>query len=676
MISIEQQLENLRTQIQEHNYRYHVLDAPIIGDSEYDRLFKSLIELERQHPDYITPDSPTQRVGHIPESAFQPVLHRVPMLSLDNAFSEEELTAFFTRIQNRLRRNIALSFCCEPKLDGLAVNLYYEQGILKQAATRGDGMTGEDITANIKTISSIPLKLRGNNFPEKLELRGEVYMPKAAFDTLNQHALAHGEKIFVNPRNAAAGSLRQLNPSITASRSLDFFCYGHGAAEPALSQTTQWEKLHYFQALGFKVPKSIGLANSVADCQNYFQHILSIRDTLPYAIDGVVFKINDLALQDILGFVSHAPRWAIAYKFPAEEATTIIESIDFQVGRTGVLTPVARLKPVFVGGATVSNATLHNMDEIERKDVRVSDTVIIRRAGDVIPEVVQVILEKRKNDAVIFVLPIVCPVCRSTVVRAPGEAAARCSGELFCPAQLKESIKHFASRKAMNIEGLGDKLVEQLIDTHKICCMSDLFGLQLQDLIALDRMAQKSAQNIMDALEKSRNTTLSRFLFALGIREIGETTAKRLATHFGDIHALANASLETLIGLRDIGEVSAHHIFQFFRNTRNQAIIQKLLDYGVSIAPMSKTSQQQTPFTQKTVVITGTLTHYTRESAKKTLEETGALITDSVSKKTDFLIVGKDAGSKLAKAQTLGVTILSEEQFSAMLGAKDDHVVG
>lgn len=662
-------ITSLKTQINEHNYRYYVQDAPIISDSEYDALFHTLLAIEKAHPDWVTPDSPSQRVGHGPVSTFQEIQHRMPMLSLDNAFSEADLNAFITRIQNRLSgSNNTLTFCCEPKLDGLAVNLMYQKGVLAYAATRGDGTTGEDITANIRTISSIPLQLRSENFPETLEIRGEVYMPKAAFEKLNQEALNKGEKTFVNPRNAAAGSLRQLNPAITASRKLDFFCYGHGFIDPKLTQKTHLERLHYFNSLGFKTSPHTELSYNSADCIAYFKKILAQRDKLSYAIDGVVFKINDLALQDALGFVSHAPRWAIAYKFPAEEASTMIESVDFQVGRTGVLTPVARLKPVFVGGATISNATLHNMDEIEKKDIRMGDTVIVRRAGDVIPEVVQVVLEKRtldthntRLDTYKIRLPITCPICGSSVIRAPGEAAARCTGELFCPAQLKETIKHFASRKAMNIEGLGDKLVEQLVDTHKIQAISDLYALTREDLISLDRMAEKSATNIFMAIDQSRQTTLPRFLFALGIREVGITTAKKLAHHFRDLQKIQQAELADLIALHDVGEVSAHHIFQFFRNARNSEVLQLLFDRGVIIERMPEIAlQQKTFFTGKTVVITGTLENFSRESAKTALENAGAIVTESVSKKTDYLITGTNAGSKLAKAEKLGVPVLNE----------------
>jgi DNA ligase (NAD+) len=658
-------LQALRAEIDEHNYRYHVLNAPIIADSEYDALFRQLVDYEESHPEFITPDSPTQRVGHTSESAFQPIKHVVPMLSLDNVFSESELQAFITKIQNRLDKDIQPVFCCEPKLDGLAVSLFYENGHLVYAATRGDGATGEDITANVRTIASVPLKLRNDHcFVKKIEIRGEVYMPKAAFEKLNAQSLAQGEKTFVNPRNAAAGSLRQLNPAITASRQLDFICYGQGFVEPALTQKTHSERLAYFQTLGFKISPKMVLAKNKAECLQYFQTILKMRESLSYGIDGVVIKVNDLALQDALGFISHAPRWAVAYKFPAEEATTVIQSVDFQVGRTGVLTPVARLKPVFVGGATVSNATLHNMDEIEKKDIHIHDTVMVRRAGDVIPEVVQVIFEKRTAEATKIQMPSQCPSCGSEIFRIPGEAAARCMGELFCPAQLKESIKHFASRKAMDIEGLGDKLVEQLVDAKKIACMSDIYSLVLEDIIGLDRMAEKSAQNLFDAIERSRQISLHRFLYALGIREVGETTAKKLAYHFRTLKGVQEASLEDLIALKDIGEVSAHYIINFFRNDRNESILQKLLEKGVQIESLPESSlKKETIFTGKIVVITGTLTQFSRESAKTALEDVGAIITESVSKKTDYLITGENAGSKLAKAEKLNVAILNEESF-------------
>ena len=656
----------LSIQLHEHAYQYFVLNEPTIDDAQYDQLFRQLLDIEKKHPEWVTPDSPSQRVGHTPASSLAEISHAVPMLSLDNVFSEAEWNAFVLRIQNRLDDPEIPVFCCEPKLDGLAVNLVYEQGILVRAATRGDGLVGEDITANIKTITSIPLKLRGNHFPNVLEIRGEVYMPKAAFEKLNAQAIANGEKLFVNPRNAAAGSLRQLNPAITASRCLDFFCYGSGLIEPAPTPKNHWERLQYFHQLGFKISPYMALAKTPLDCWHYFNDLQQKRDQLPYAIDGVVFKINDLALQDRLGFVARAPRWAVACKFPAEEATTVIQSVDFQVGRTGVLTPVARLNPVFVGGATVSNATLHNMDEIEKKDIHLGDTVIVRRAGDVIPEILRVIQEHRPPNAVPIKLPEYCPACHSLVTRIPGEAAARCSGELFCPAQLKESIKHFASRKAMDIEGLGSKLIDQLVDTKNILGVADIYTLSLENLTALDRMAEKSAQNLLNAINKSRHLTLNRFLYALGIREIGETTAKRLATHFRSLEAIKNASLEELIALRDIGEISAYHIFQFFQNDHHLAIIQTLFERGITIDTLPEI-QSTGFFSGKTVVITGTLSHFSRESAKKILEEQGALVTESVSKKTDYLISGENAGSKLAKAEKLNITLLNEAAFLDLL---------
>ncbi len=702
-------VEKLKETLREHNYCYYVLDAPTISDSEYDALYHQLVACEKEHPEWVTSDSPTQRVGHTPSAAFNEIRHIQPMLSLDNVFSEEGLNAFMTRVKNKLsqknvlsphsqqltfgrkknrneRRSVQLvhedaneifdevqksnaksEFCCEPKLDGLAVSLMYKKGLLVYAATRGDGTTGEDITANIKTITSIPLKLRQSSslfLPETIEIRGEVYMPKVAFEKLNAQSLAKGEKVFVNPRNAAAGSLRQLNPKITASRQLDFFCYGHGFVEPDLPQKTHFERLHYFHSLGFKISPMMALANDEKACSYYFNNIQKKRPNLPYAIDGVVFKINELALQELLGFVSHAPRWAIAYKFPAEEATTEIKSVDFQVGRTGVLTPVARLNPVFVGGATVSNATLHNMDEIEKKDIHIGDTVLVRRAGDVIPEVVRVVSEKRPAHAITISLPSFCPICASPVVRTPGEAAARCMGGLFCSAQLKEAIRHFTSRKAMNIDGLGDKLVGQLVDTKKIQCVSDIFSLTQEDLVTLERIGEKSAQNILAAIEKSKHISFHCFLYALGIREVGETTAKNLAKYFTNLSTLESATLEALLEVRDIGEISAYHIFQFFRNTRNREIIQILLDKGVQIEfPTRTTLQQNVFFAGKTVVVTGTLEHFSRESAKAALENVGAFVTESVSKKTDYLIVGANAGSKLTKAEQLGVNVLNEASF-------------
>lgn len=669
-------LEQLREKIREHNYNYYVLDAPTISDEAYDNLYRQLTRYEKAHPEWITPDSPTQRVGHKPSTAFQEIRHSAPMLSLDNVFDEAGLNAFITRIQNRLKQegmSPSFTFCGEPKLDGLAVSLTYKEGVLAYAATRGDGTTGEDITANIKTIPSVPLKLRTPSdgfIPNIIEIRGEVYMSKAAFETLNAQAIVNNDKTFVNPRNAAAGSLRQLNPEITATRQLDFFCYSHGLSEPALPSKTQFECLHYFKELGFKVSPHITLANNEQACLDYYYKLEEIRAALPFAIDGVVFKINDFALQKILGFVSHAPRWAVAYKFPAEEAITQIKSVNFQVGRTGVLTPVARLEPIFVGGATVSNATLHNMDEIEKKDIHEGDTVIVRRAGDVIPEVVRVLKDKRPNNAKKILLPEECPVCASSVVRTPGEAAARCMGGLFCSAQLKESIRHFVSRKAMDIEGLGYKLIGQLVDLQKISSVSDIYALTEDELANLERMGKKSAQNIVEAIQKSKHTTLARFLFALGIREVGETSAKRLAAHFKTLSAIENASLEILLGVHDIGEVSAHHIFQFFRNDRNLEIINRLLEQGVIIESLSpSSSKKQTFFSGKTVVVTGTLENFSRESIKSTLEEAGAMVTESVSKKTDYLIVGANPGSKLAKAEKNQVAILDETTFLEKLNA-------
>ncbi len=726
------QIEQLREILREHNYNYYVLDTPTISDEAYDTLYRQLVAYESEHPEWITPDSPTQRVGHTPSTAFQEIHHTVPMLSLDNVFNEEGFSAFITRIQNRLKQeNIhqsirllskpayareiggdsehrtgvytrvhedsstestnkcsaevgfekkSITFCGEPKLDGLAVSLTYKNGVLAYAATRGDGSIGEDITANIKTISSIPLKLRtpsSGSIPDIIEIRGEVYMSKQAFNALNTQALAKGEKTFVNPRNAAAGSLRQLNAEITASRQLDFFCYNHGLVEPDLPSKTHYERLSYFQELGFKISPRIKICNTEQDCIDYYYTMEKFRTNLPFAIDGVVFKVNDLETQKILGFVSHAPRWAVAYKFPAEEAVTQIKSVNFQVGRTGVLTPVARLEPIFVGGATVSNATLHNMDEIEKKDIHEGDTVIVRRAGDVIPEVVCVIKEKRPSDAQRIQLPAQCPVCNSQVVRTPGEAAARCMGGLFCSAQLKESIRHFVSRKAMDIEGLGYKLIGQLVDVNLIRTVSDIYSLTEEELANLERMGKKSAQNILESIQKSKQTTLARFLFALGIREVGETSAKRLATHFQALSAIENADLETLLDVHDIGEVSAHHIFQFFRNDRNRDIIDALLAKGITIQSLPTTSNMtHTFFSGKTVVVTGTLENFSRDSIKTTLEEAGAIVTESVSKKTNYLIVGTSPGSKLAKAEKLNIPILDEATFVQKLTQeKESHVM-
>jgi DNA ligase (NAD+) len=661
---ISKTLEKLRTEINEHNYRYYVLDEPSIPDAEYDRLMRELQVLEQQHPELITADSPTQRVGATPAKVFHEVQHEVPMLSLDNAFDEQEVLAFDQRVKDRLKIEEDIEYCCEPKLDGLAVSILYINGQLQRAATRGDGYTGEDITNNIRTIPTVPLHLRGKNYPEVLEVRGEVYMPRKGFLELNKQAEKIGEKVFANPRNAAAGSLRQLDPAITAKRPLDFFCYSIGKSTSALPNTHH-EILQQLRDWGLRINSEIVIAKNIQQCLQFYQKILKQREKLAYDIDGVVYKVNRLAWQRQLGFVARAPRWALAHKFPAQEELTEIIDVEFQVGRTGTLTPVARLKPVFVGGATVSNATLHNMDEVQRKDIHIGDTVIIRRAGDVIPEIVSAVINKRPANAKKIKLPKHCPICHADVIRAEGEAAARCSGELFCPAQVKENIKHFASRKAMNIDGLGDKLVDQLVNTKLIHNIADLYQLTVAQLAELDRMGEKSAENIYHALEKSKTTTLPRFLYALGIREVGEATALNLAQYFQDLEKIKHADEETLQTVPNIGPVAAKYLASFFQQKHNLEIIERLLKSGVHWPKISAAKHQ--PLLGKTFVLTGSLTTLSREQATEQLQALGAKVSGSVSKKTSYVVAGTDPGSKLKNAEKLGVTVLDEENFLKLL---------
>lgn len=663
MPSIAAEIEHLRTQLREHNYRYYVIDDPVIPDAEYDRLFRRLQQLEQAHPQHISLDSPTQRVGSQPLDAFSQVQHRVPMLSLDNVFNTPELIAFDRRVRDRLHTEADIEYVCEPKLDGLAVSLCYENGVLVQAATRGDGQTGEDITQNIRSVASIPLRLHGQDHPVVLEVRGEVFMPKAGFDELNRRALERGEKTFANPRNAAAGSLRQLDARITAQRPLDMYCYGIAHVEGAVLADTHFGNLQRLKQWGLRVNGEIRLATGVAQLQQYHDDLLARREALPYDIDGIVYKVNVLALQQELGFVSRAPRWATAHKFPAQEEMTRLTGVDFQVGRTGALTPVARLEPVFVGGVTVSNATLHNLDEVARMDVRVGDTVIVHRAGDVIPKVTKVVLEKRPADAQPIVLPATCPVCGSDIVKPEGEAVARCSGGLYCPAQVKEAIKHFASRKAMDVEGLGDKLVEQLVDQGLIAHVSDLYRLEVDAVATMERMGQKSAQNLIDALEKSKATTLPRFLFALGIRDVGEATALTLARHFGTLDNIAAASEDALLDVPDVGPVVARRIVEFFRQPHNGDIIAALRAAGVYWTEQAPGPRDTGPLHGKTCVITGTLTRFSRDEAGARLQQLGARVAGSVSKNTDVVIAGEKAGSKLKKAAELNIPVLDEDAF-------------
>lgn len=667
-MNIPQQLDNLRQALRRYEYEYHVLDNPTIPDAEYDKLFHQLKALEAAHPELITADSPTQRVGAKPLSAFAQIRHEIPMLSLDNAFTDEEFFAFVKRIEDRLGLlPQPLTFCCEPKLDGLAVSILYVNGILSQAATRGDGTTGEDITANIRTIRNIPLQLLTDNPPARLEVRGEVFMPHAGFERLNEHALEHGEKTFANPRNAAAGSLRQLDPNITSKRPLSFNAYSIGVAEGAELPQGQYERLQWLKTIGIPVNAEIRLCEGVDAVLDFYQDIQSKRSELGYDIDGTVLKINDIELQQRLGFISKAPRWAIAYKFPAQEQLTRLNDVEFQVGRTGAVTPVAKLEPVFVAGVTVSNATLHNGDEIARLDLAIGDTVVVRRAGDVIPQIIGVLHERRPADAKPIIFPTHCPVCDSLIVRIDGEAVARCTGGLICAAQRKEALKHFVSRKAMDIDGVGAKLIEQLVDRELIHTPADLFKLDLTTLCRLERMAEKSAQNALASLQKAKQTTLARFIFALGIREVGEATALNLANHFKTLEALQAADLNALQEVPDVGEVVANRIFVFWREAHNVAVVEDLLKQGVHWPAVEEKIVSDNPFNGKTVVLTGTLSQMGRTEAKARLQELGAKVSGSVSAKTDFVIAGDAAGSKLSKAQELGVTVLSEEQWLAML---------
>ena len=667
-MSLQQQIDTLRQDLRRYEYEYHVLDNPTIPDAEYDRLFHQLKALEVAHPELITADSPTQRVGAKPLSGFAQIRHEIPMLSLDNAFSDEEFYAFVKRIEDRLiHLPEPLTFCCEPKLDGLAVSILYVNGILTQAATRGDGTTGEDITANIRTIRNIPLQLLMDNPPARLEVRGEVFMPHAGFERLNQQALEKGEKTFANPRNAAAGSLRQLDPKITSKRPLVLNAYGIGIAEGVDLPNTHYDRLQWLKSIGIPVNPEIRLCNGTDEVLDFYRDIQNKRSSLGYDIDGTVLKINDIALQEKLGFISKAPRWAIAYKFPAQEELTRLNDVEFQVGRTGAITPVAKLEPVFVAGVTVSNATLHNGDEIERLDIAIGDTVVIRRAGDVIPQIIGVLHDRRPADARPIIFPKTCPVCDSAIVRIEGEAVARCTGGLFCAAQRKEALKHFVSRKAMDIDGVGGKLIEQLVDRELIHTPADLFKLDLTTLTRLERMGAKSAENALTSLEKAKHTTLARFIFALGIREVGEATALNLANHFKTLEALQNADLEALQQVPDVGEVVANRILAFWHEPHNVAVVNDLIAQGVHWETVETKEVTENRFKGKTVVLTGTLTQMGRNEAKALLQDMGAKVSGSVSAKTDFVIAGDAAGSKLTKAQELGVTVLTEEEFLAQI---------
>ncbi len=663
--AVRRRVGELRKQIDYHNYRYYVLDDPVVSDAEYDRLMRELEDLERRYPELQTPDSPTQRVGAAPVKAFGEVRHQVPMLSISDAFSDEELADFDRRVRERL--GVArVDYAAEPKLDGLAVSLRYEDGVLVRGATRGDGYRGEDVTANVRTIRTVPLRLLGTGHPRLLEVRGEVILSHAGFEALNRQQLARGQKPFVNPRNAAAGSLRQLDPRVTAERPLEFFTYGIGAVEGGDLPDRHTEILQQLRRWGQRVYEGIRRVRGLAGCQAYYEEMAARRAQLPFDIDGVVFKVDRLDQQAILGQVARAPRWVVARKFPAQEEMTRVRDIEVQVGRTGALTPVARLEPVFVGGVTVTNATLHNEDEIRRKDVRIGDTVIVRRAGDVIPEIVAVVLERRPRNARRFVMPRKCPVCGSDVERVEGEVVARCTGGLYCPAQRKERIKHFASRRAMDIEGLGDKLVEQLVERGLVQDIADIYRLDPATLAGLERMGEKSAANLVAAIERSKSTTLARFLYALGIREVGEATARSLARHFGDLEPLMKADREALETIPDIGPVVAEHIVNFFRQPHNREVIEKMRRAGVHW-PRSRPEDGAGALAGKRFVLTGTLEHMTRDQAKERLEALGARVSGSVSGRTDYLVVGANPGSKLARARALGVRILDEDAFLKLL---------
>ncbi len=656
----------LRELLDRYNHRYHALDDPEVADAEYDARMRELRELEARRPELATQDSPTQRVGAAPVALFGAVSHRLPMLSLDNAFAEQEVRDFDRRVRERLKQDAAVRYSAEPKLDGLAVSALYENGVFVQGATRGDGETGEDITQNLRTIAALPLKLRTATPPRLLEVRGEVFMPLAGFKRFNEGALARGEKLLVNPRNAAAGSLRQLDPRMTAARPLDLFIYGVGYVDGGELPLHHGAMLAVLRSWGLKICPQSTIVESVEGCLAYFHDIGLARATLPYQIDGVVYKVDDIELQRRLGFVSRAPRWAIAHKFPAEEALTTVRGIEFQVGRTGALTPVARLEPAFVGGVTVSNATLHNMDELRRKDVRVGDTVVVRRAGDVIPEVVQVLPERRPANTVEVELPVTCPVCGAPVVREAEQAVARCTGGRRCPAQRKEEIKHFASRRALDIQGLGDKLIDQLVERAWVHTPADLFELPRERLAELERMGEKSALKLHAAIAKAKRTTLPRFLYALGIRDVGEATALALARDFGDVASLMRATVDEIQRVPDVGPVVARNVAAYFADPENSAIVERLQSHGLSWPRLEKAASGG-EFAGMTFVLTGTLATLDRLAADEAIVARGGKVSGSVSKKTHYVIAGADAGSKLEKARALGIPVLEEAEFLKLL---------
>ena len=665
-------LNTLKTQIDKLNYAYYVEDNPLVSDAQYDSLYQQLLQIENAHPEWITRDSPSQRVGDQPLSHFTAVTHALPMYSLENAFSQEDLTDFQRRVFDRIEITEKMMFSAEPKMDGLAISIRYEEGLMVLAATRGDGVTGEDVTHNIRTMQSVPLKLKGQGWPRVLEVRGEVFMSKRAFNQLNESQQKKGEKVFANPRNAAAGTLRQLNPKIAAQRNLSLYLYGWGEISDDWVQPNLYsETIKQFSQWGLPINPESDVVDGVEGMQVYYANLAEKRANLPYEIDGIVYKVNDLSTHESLGFTAKAPRWAIARKFPAEEVWTELLGVDVQVGRTGALTPVARLEPVSVGGVVVSNATLHNQDEIDRKDVRIGDKVIVRRAGDVIPEVVGPVLAQRPEQTSRFSMPEHCPECGSEVIKERDKAVYRCTGGLFCPAQRKRALQHFVSRKAMDIVGLGDKLINQLADLEIVKHPDDLYQLNVTTLSNMDRMAEKSAKNVIDAIEKSKETTLARFIFALGIPEVGEVTAKNLANHFASLERLQQATIEELITIDDVGDIVAEHIQHFFEQAHNIQVIEGLVEAGIHWPTPTMTATEDSAFSGKVVVLTGTLFEYTRSEAKQMLENLGAKVTGSISQKTDYLIAGEKAGSKLTKAQSLGVTVLTEQEWIALMGEKN-----
>lgn len=667
LLQVEKQITEYRKALEDFNYEYYVMDNPSVPDAEYDRIMQALIALEKKFPQFVSDDSPSQKVGGRALDKFEQVTHEVPMLSLDNGFEEADLMAFEKRVNDRLNRNERVEFSCEPKLDGLAVSILYENGVLVRAATRGDGQVGENITQNVKTIANVPIKLRGNDYPERLEVRGEVFMPKEGFIKLNEAQQKLGLKVFANPRNAAAGSLRQLDSRITAKRPLLFYAYSTGIATEGRfdNLVKHSDSLASLANWGLPLCKEVAIATGAQQCIDYFNKIGQMRNDLSYDIDGVVFKVNDMNLQRRLGFVAKAPRWAMAQKFPAQEEMTRLHDVEFQVGRTGAITPVARLEPVFVGGVTVSNATLHNQDEINRLQVKIGDTVVIRRAGDVIPQIVSVVTARRDGTEREIVFPSNCPVCESAVERVETEAVARCTGGLVCSAQRTQAIIHFASRKALDIDGLGDKLIEQLVNSNLVQNPADLFKLDLPKLIGLERMGEKSAVNLLRSLEKAKQTSLAKFLYSLGIREVGESTARNLALHFYTLDAIKQADLGALQEVQDVGKVVAEHLFNFMQESHNLEIIDSLIACGVTWPRIEKADESKQPLLGKTIVLTGTLSQMGRSEAKSKLQELGAKVSGSVSAKTDLLIAGEKAGSKLSKAQELGIETWDEAAMLA-----------